>query len=200
MKHKGLIISIVIFFLLINTSYYWEGNIGFWAFPSFFGLIIFYLTLIILFLRQLYYTIKERFADKQRLFVVVLIFIALITTSLYPKGLINFEKFEGKDLLVAQGEGAANCMTTLKLKDNNKFTEKTICFGIFETKGSYELKGDTVFFSNVSLGRNEDEYYKFAIVNRNNLDDKQDNYMIRYKNYTDTIGYPIRIIETHLPK
>ena len=78
-----------------------------------------------------------------------------------PFGLINFDKIEGKDLLVAQREGAANCMTTLKLKENRNFVERSVCFGVDKTNGTYDLKNDTIWFSNISRGN---EFYKFGVI------------------------------------
>ena len=88
--------------------------------------------------------------------------VMLFIIFLKPNGIINFDRIRGKDLLIAQAEGAANCMTTFKLKNNNKFVERTICFGVTEISGTYYLKGDTIIFNSVKLNRYENEYYKFA--------------------------------------
>jgi hypothetical protein len=90
--------------------------------------------------------------------------IALTLTFLIPFGLINFDKLEGNNVLVAEKEGAANCMTTLKLKDDFTFRERSVCFGVTEIKGNFHIENDTIYFDNVSLGRHENEFYKFAVI------------------------------------
>jgi hypothetical protein len=79
-------------------------------------------------------------------------------------GLVDFDKLEGDELLVAEREGSANCMTVLKLKDDLSFRERNVCFGVTETTGTFHIQNDTIFFSNVNLGRHEGEFYKFAVI------------------------------------
>ena len=145
MKQKRLVISTLLLFLTVNTISLWDGKLGFLAFPFFLLLVVVYLILAVLVFRQLFFAISEKFKDKQRLGVIGALTIVLTLILLKPNGLIDFDKLQGKDLLVAEREGAANCMTTLKLKENNTFTERSVCFGVTEIKGNYELKGDTVF-------------------------------------------------------
>jgi hypothetical protein len=42
-------------------------------------------------------------------------------------------------VLIAQMEGAANCTTTLKLKKDNTFVERVICFGITDFCINYQF-------------------------------------------------------------
>lgn len=118
-----------------------------------------------------------------------------------PAGLIDFWKFEGNDILIAKREGAANCMTTFKLKENNKFTEKSVCFGMTEIKGDYKLKNDTIFFENVKLGRGEDEFYKFAIIRPSKFNNANSHFdLVRYKSLNDSIGHELWITKNDLYK
>jgi hypothetical protein len=146
MKGNGLIVATLTFFVLINTSYYWEGKLGILAFPIFFALFIFYIILAFAFLRQLIFLFKETFKDKRRIVITVGLFLVLLLTLFNPSGFIDFDRLAGRDLLVATGEGGGNCITTLKFKEDNKFIEKTFCFGVTEIKGSYEIRKDTIFF------------------------------------------------------
>jgi len=116
-------------------------------------------------------------------------------------GLIDFDKLEGNDVLVAEREGSANCLTTLKLKDNFTFRERIGCFGVTEIKGTFRVVQDTIYFDNVELGRNENEFYKFAVIKPT----KSNNSKIlgdlkRYKNTSDTIGHELWIIKNELQK
>jgi len=198
-KNKRLIITTIIFFLLVNTAYYWEGKLGLFAFPAFTLLAIVYAGLAIVLFRQIYFLIKEKFSVRQRLFRAGLLTIVLALVFYKPFGLIDFDKLEGADLLIAEREGSANCRTTFKLKVNNKFTEKTICFGITEIKGDYKLENDTIFFENVVAGRGENEVCKFAVIRPSifNKDGKHFD-LIRFKDLNDTTGYELWITKNDL--
>jgi len=103
-------------------------------------------------------------------------------------------------LLIAQREGAANCMTTLKLKEDNTFIERNVCFGVTETKGKYRLSGDTIYFENVSLGRHVKKFYQFAVIVDKEQEGKYSGDLVRYENYSDTTGIPLWISKNELKK
>lgn len=201
MKNKGLLITTIFFFLIVNTTYYWEGKLGLFAFPAFLILVIIFFRLGIALIRQIYFLVKEKFADKKRLINIGLLTLALTLTFLKPFGLIDFDKLEGDNVLIAEREGAANCMTTLKLKDNFTFSERSVCFGVTETKGNYHLQNDTIFFDNVSVGRHENEFYKFAVIepSKFNKDGKHFD-LTRYTSLTDTVGHELWITKNDLNK
>jgi hypothetical protein len=152
-------------------------------------------------LRQIYFSLREKFTNRQRLFLVGLLTIVLSLTAYKPFGLVDFDKFEGGDLLIAEREGAANCMTTLKLKDDLTFRERNVCFGVGEIKGSYHLQNDTIYFDKVQLGRHEDEFYEFAVVTSSkfNTDGKHFD-LKRFKNLSDTVGHELWITKNELIK
>ncbi|WP_423130153.1 hypothetical protein [Gaoshiqia sp. Z1-71] len=199
MKQKGLFITTILFFLIINTTYFWEGKLGFFAFPVLFLLVIVYLILVFLLLRQFFFAFREKFIEKQRLVIIGTLLGVLTVTLLKPNGLINFDKLQGKDLLVAEREGAANCMTTLKLKENNKFTERIVCFGVTELKGNYELKGDTIFFKYNGKFRHKNGYHKFGVIQK--FDTMRLKYLgdiVMYKSLSDTTGLDLWITKNEL--
>ncbi|MVZ65372.1 hypothetical protein GQF61_05855 [Sphingobacterium sp. DK4209] len=111
MKNKGLLLTIIIFFLIVNTTYYWEGKLGFFAFPAFLILVIIFLGLGVALTRQIYFLIKEKFTDKKRIIIIGLLTLVLLLTFKKPFGLIDFDKLEGGNVLIAKREGSANCMT-----------------------------------------------------------------------------------------
>jgi hypothetical protein len=122
-----------------------------------------------------------------------------VLTFFRPFGLVTFDNFERDDILVAEREGAANCMTTLKLKDDFTFIERNICFGVTETKGKYHLQNDTIYFNNVELGRHENEFYMFAVVKPSKFNKVGKHFdLIRYKNLKDTIGHELWITKNEL--
>ena len=201
MKNKGLIITTIIFFLLVNTTYYWEGKLGIFAMPAFLILFVVFVGLGVSMLRQLYFSCKEKFKDTPRILTIGILTTVLSLAFFKPFGLIDFDKFEGKDLFIAQREGAANCMTTFKLKENNKFTERSVCFGITEIKGNYKIKNDTIYFENVELGRKENEFYTFAVIKPSTFDKDNKHFdLVRYKDFNDTTGHELWVIKNDLDK
>ncbi|MEX6690090.1 hypothetical protein QTN47_21455 [Danxiaibacter flavus] len=201
MKNKRLIIIIVVFFLLLNTSYYWEGKLGLFAFPFFLLLAMAYLWLSIALLRQIYLTIKEKFKQRERFIVIGLLTTVLLLTFYKPSGLVDFDKLEGDDLLVAERTGSANCLTTLKLKDDFSFRERIGCFGVTEIEGTFRVIKDTIYFSNIQPGRYEDNFYKFAVIRPSSFDNpKILGELIRYKDITDTIGHELWITKNELQR
>jgi len=174
---------------------------GIFAMVTFLLLILYFLVLTVLLFSQTFFAIREKLKNRQRLFLIGLITVILGLSFFYPGGIINFDKFERDSLLIAQREGAANCMTTLKLRDDKTFTERNVCFGVTETTGTYNIKGDTIFFEEVSLGRHESDYYKFAVIkNRENKSEKYFGDIVRYKDYSDTTGIALWIVKNELTK
>jgi Ca2+/Na+ antiporter len=199
MKKKGLVIATILFFLLVNTTYYWESNLGIFSIFSMLLLLLYFIVLVILLLRQTFSAYKDKFADKQRNYLISLMTLFLALTFFFPGGLINFDKFAGDNILVAQREGAANCTTTLKLKNNNNFIQKSVCFGSTEIKGIYKIKGDTIFFDKISQGRDSHEFYEYGVIksNKDNAFNSQSSLDL-FKNSADTIGTTLPIIKNNL--
>jgi hypothetical protein len=186
---------------LVNTSYYWEGKLGLFAFPFFLLLAAVYLGLAFALLRQLYFLIKEKFIQKNRFLLIGLLTAVLLLTYFKPLGLFDFDKLEGNDVLVAEREGSANCLTTLKLKDNFTFRERIGCFGVSEIKGTFRVLKDTIYFDNIQLGRGESDFYKFAVIRQSKFDNSKIlGDLIRYKDLTDTVGHLLWITKNELSK
>lgn len=104
MKNKALIITTIIFFLIVNTKYYWEGKLGHFAFPAFLILALIYLGLGVALTRQIYLAQKEKLFDKHRLLLIGFLTIVLVLTFFKPFGIIDFDKLEAENVLVAQRE------------------------------------------------------------------------------------------------
>jgi hypothetical protein len=199
LKNKKLITTIIVFFIIVNTAYYWKGKLDFLTFPTFFVLFIVYVGLCIALIRENYFAFKDNFKDKKRILTIGLLIPVLALTFLKPFGFINFEEFEGKNILIAEREGVAGCKMTLKLKKNNDFTAKSICFGMTEIKGNYKLKNDTIYFENVELGRGEKEFYEFAIIEPLKFYTNNKHFvLLSYKSKNDTIGHRLKIILNEL--
>jgi len=157
----------LILFLIINTSYYWEGEFGIFAFPIFIILFILFFLLCIELIRQIYISIRDKFTEKRRNFLLTFMFITLTLIIIKPTGIINFEKLEGENLYFAQAEGAANCTSTLKLKKSNKFIYESICFGMERTKGNYIIEKNIIYFKNYDK---EEFQFVFGKINETTID------------------------------
>lgn len=201
LKNRGLLITTVIFFLTINTRYYWEGKLGHFAFPVFLILLVIYFILTITLVRQIYFAVKEKMADKPRLLLISILTFILVLTFIKPLGIINFNQFEDNAILISENEGAANCSIRLKLNDDFTFKERNVCFGITEISGKYHIKNDTIYFVDVELGIHENEFYKFAIIKASKFNkDRKHFELIRYKSFTDTVGHKLLITKNELNK
>jgi len=80
----------------------------------------------------------------QRLIYVGVILGLNFLSLAEPMGMIDWDKYEGKNLLVADREGTANCRTILKLKADNKFKYTSRCFGVDFHLGTYKFRNDTL--------------------------------------------------------
>jgi len=161
-KNKLLIISLVCF-IGVNTSYFWDtlSGILFMVLS-----LVFFVTMPVLFIllcRQIYIVIRDKFADKQRVYSVISVAILLALMVYRPSGIIDFEKMEGKSVLSAWRGGTAGCRYYLKLTAGHKYYAKQVCFGIERFEGTYTVHNDTIRFKPSSLIRNN-EYYDFGII------------------------------------
>lgn len=175
----------LVLFLLINTAHFWGGDFGIFAFPIFFLLFILFFLLLIELLRQIYISIRDKFGDKSRNYLLAFMTLCIILIIAKPTGIINFDKLEGENLYFAQSEGAANCTSTLKLKKSDKFIYESVCFGFDKTKGNYEIKKDSIFFRNFDKRKFQFEFGKI---------DKKGNNIILYRKKNDKNPYSIPII------
>ena len=198
LKNKSLIITTILLFLVVNLNHFWEGKLGILAFPVFIFLALVFLILAIIGIIQIGKSINEKFVNKTRNWTIGIMLIGLGLIFIKPGGIINFDRLEGENLFIAQREGAANCMIILKLKTNNKFKERSVCFGVSEVRGDYEIKNDTIFFSNVSVPRGDEEYYEYAIIQQSKYNDEKA--LFRYRNTADSTGNVLSITKNEILK
>lgn len=178
----------------MTTSYFWESQLGFLGFVVFLALIGFFLVLLVALFVQIMLSIKEKIQGKQRLILICYMTAVLVLTFFFPAGVIDFERFESNCVFIAGKESEANCTTTLKLRENNTFTEKIICFGISEKSGTYLLKNDTLFFKYNESDRNTENHYPFGVIRHQG----NEHFLVRYSNHSDTSGTLLRIVKNQL--
>ena len=73
MKQTRLIvISVLVFFVIVNSSYFWDGKPGLLTVPIFLLLFLIFFAVLI---RQISKSITEKFSNKERLLVMVILTI-----------------------------------------------------------------------------------------------------------------------------
>lgn len=191
MFKSRLVIVTLLLFLLINTSYFWEGMLGVFAMPLTLVFIITFLVLVFQVLRQIYLSIKERSRDKQRIYRIALVIVLLTLMILRPLGLINYRIFESENIFVAEREGVANCMTTLMLKESGRFKMRSVCFGVDEETGAYTFNKDTLKLNYASF-RGGNDGFKYGIL------DTAKKSLTLYRTAADTLPYPLFVRKNEL--
>jgi len=198
MKKYLLILVTISFFLIVNTNYYWEGKVGIATIPIFIALVAIFFILLIILIVQFVKGLNENFHNRNRIWTIVILLLSLILIFIKPYGWIDFDRLEGDDVLIAQREGAVNCMTTLKIKSNNIFREKDVCFGVSVTTGKYKIKNDTIYFLDVSIPKHKKDFYEYAIIKKSKFSDEDA--IFRYKNKNDSLGQELWIVKNKLKK
>lgn len=201
MKDKKLLISTIIFFLFITTSSLWEGELGIGIMLLAGILFLSFIILSISLICQIIYTITERFKNRNRNILILIMAILLALTVYRPRGLFDFNELNGKNILRAYNEGVANCTENLYLYENGKFRNTSICFGITTIHGEYKISGDSILFNR---GRSNNDYYQFAVY------DTTDTYILEvhkfayarlllYSTVNDTIpSYELYVIKNQI--
>ncbi len=155
---KNQIFLVIGFFLLVHTQYFLSPALGIFEIYFFLLFIALFIILNIMFVYHSIKSFKERFLYKQRNILLACLVIVISITFYKPTGLIDSEVLHGKNLLTAQTEGAANCLTELELKQDGIFIEHTFCFGTQRVSGKYTVRLDTIWFND------SPEYYKFGVL------------------------------------
>jgi hypothetical protein len=169
MKRRLVIVATVIFLLLINTSFWWQRNLGVAAMAIFVLLILYFIVLGFVLITYAWKSVEEGFADKQRIWVTVALVIVLGLTVLFPTGVINDEMFKSKVVLRAFREGVAGCGMSLTLRQDRSFSVTEVCFGFTETSGTYRMSNDSIFLKN---GPDQERVYRLALIIKENASNK----------------------------
>lgn len=194
MKKYSLIIVSLVLFILNNTTYFW-GRTGF-----FIGVFFVFITLIgfallaVLILFQCYFIYKEKFSKKIRLVNLLLLTFTFVYCSIFPN-IIDFDsRIYGRRIFYAFYEGSANCTVNLILREKNRFTKSSICFGITEEHGDYEIRNDSIFVTyDNTIGSNYKAYLGVIIKDSNKHKDLPDKVYL-YNN--DTLIRPLKLTVT----
>lgn len=193
MKSKKILIISIIFFFLVNTSYFIEKLSGLWDFLISIIIMLGFVVLGIILIGQLHKLFKEKLSDKFRIISTVVLVITLTLTYIFPMGIINYEDLQGEDLLIANIEGSANCQTVLKIKKNNKFIQSSLCFGIEKWSGTHQIIGDTIKLKYIDTIDLNNKFAYGLIKLTKNKEYIKIGKVFMFQSYKDTIGLPMNI-------
>ena len=146
MKYRWDLILIIGLFIAWFFKYYIDIILGKYGFIISFTAIFIWLFLC---LYTIFLILKYLIADTdvKPNVKILLIIIPLLMISLFsPNGLVNWEKLEPKNLLIARYEGTVNCQTYIKIRANNALKVSSYCFGTEHLWGKYSIINDTIFF------------------------------------------------------
>jgi hypothetical protein len=197
MKNNRLIIATLLLFLLLNTTYFWEGYAGVLLLPVALLMFIVFCFLVIAFLYHLGKGIRYRYTDKAWLMRLGVMAILLVLIILKPTGLINFHRYEGKTLFMAQREGVANCMTTFKIKPKQKFKFHSVCFSVTNVNGTYSVHNDTLFFDAADIQRVAEPFYQYAVIGESTFIPGREAIFL-YRDHNDIHPLELWIIENDI--
>jgi len=157
---KKILKAIVAYVIIWNSQYIWEYLPGIFDMIIIIMLLITIVILVIVGIYQLFKFFTEKPTINFRLLNIGLIMLISVLSYFKPLGLIDFEKYEGENIVYAMYEGVANCTTSIRLKSGNKFKKTSICFGKDHYWGKYEIVNDTIKFhyNRTSEENKEDDY------------------------------------------
>jgi hypothetical protein len=130
----------------------------------------------------------------QRLRFVGVILILNFISLAKPMGIIDWEKYESQNLLVADRIGTVNCKTIVKLKTDNKLKYINRCFGVDFHFGTYSFENDTLHFQ-LKRDLGYMDKLSFATLLKSEKDSSKYDRLILHENYDSKRKLTYRIRE-----
>lgn len=198
-KQNSFLITII-FSLIISTSYFWEGKLGLISFPVFFIIVASYLIFTFFLFRQVYFLFKENFTLKSRLINCSILTVVLILNFSKPytflKNYFLMDVFDIEPNIVLKGARffEVKHIETFKLTNNFNFKEKNREYGLSEVKGSYRIVNDTIYFENVTKGKQEDVIYEFGVIVEQEFYTENKYALKLFTSKNDTIGFGYALV------
>lgn len=179
---KTSLIVTVTFFFVFHTQDYWSEYTSIFFFILFIAMFGAFLFVLGTFFSELYHCIRESFKSTQRNVSLLITTLVIALTIYAPSGLVKYDWFTADDIIVAEREGAANCITSLHLKKNGTFLEVSVCFGSMRKDGVFKIKNDTIWFAS------NYDFYEFGTIGTNHLGNSHI-YLNLYESKQDTLPY-----------
>lgn len=98
---------------------------------------------------------------------------------------------------MAYREGVANCTTSISLKANGKFYERSMCFGVDKTNGVYSIAHDTVYFAVVNP-KLKPSRFQFGVIKKTPYKNNVEEQLLLYGSAMDSVGTLFNIRYNHL--
>ena len=196
MRTKHLYIIVIIFFLLVQTEYYWGNNLGWFAIIWFFAMQALLVVFCGILVYQLFKLATERPFTGKRLLAIFLLSFVLLSTYLRPWGLIEFEKYETPPVLKAKAKGGGGCNNVLRLYNDSSFIDDSRCFGTERTRGKWRYSNDTIYFYEIRPGTLQETYFEFAIIKETG--DNRHQYLRRYQDRNDPHGRRMNVLHNDI--
>lgn len=89
---------------------------------------------------------------------------------------------------------ASKKIETIKLKNNFTFKEKNREYGLSEVKGLYRIVNDTIYFENVTKGKQEDVIYEFGVIVEQEFYTENKYALKLFTSNDDTIGFGYSLV------
>ena len=105
------------------------------------------IVLLVRLIKKVYRLIKGTDRTKQNVVECLVMAASLGLIVAYPSGIVRFPNVGAPIKLKAFHEAAGGCGNTLYLREDGSFVERSVCFGIFDRKGTYRISHDTIYFS-----------------------------------------------------
>ncbi|MBP5457992.1 MAG: hypothetical protein J6Y37_16005 [Paludibacteraceae bacterium] len=151
MKPSQTLILTILLLLAVNTQFLWKERMQVFfplAFLIYSLLLICVMALFACFVRKVYPLIKGTDRSKQNVIECIVMAATLCLIVAYPMGIVRGPQEEVMPIkFKAYHEGGGGCGTTLYFREDGSFVDRSVCFGIKETKGSYRISNDTIYFS-----------------------------------------------------
>ncbi len=183
-KYRFVITAAICFFLIVNTQYYWEDYLGFIDMFVLLGLVIAFLCFCVSWIYHAAMAIAEKGRNKNRIIVIGLLPVVLISAYFFPSGLTGYDRVGEQTNFEAGRKGVASCHQYLKLTPGHKYRYLQICFGKSEKSGSYYTTKDTIHFQSNIGERGID--YEFGVI--------KDKELFLYETKKDTTWRDLLII------
>ena len=171
MKLSKTLIFAIILFVVVNTQFLWEGELGFLTFLIDFILFVCVVVLFVLFVKKGYKLVREKVRNRRDVVVLFVLFVKrgyklvrekvrnrrdvvelvaifgiLCIIAVWPYGIIQRTDIESPAIMKASRRGVAGSSYALYLKEDGTFRDRQICFGVYDETGTYRISNDTIYF------------------------------------------------------
>ena len=195
-KNYGVLITSILLFLAVNTSYFWACRLGIIQLVVLLLIMGIFSILVLLSIWQWRLTHKEGYGNRTLNRCLGLTVLLLVLTAAFPSGLIDYERWESEPLFEARAVGGGNCTTILELREKGTFRDITYCFGISTYLGRYHISHDTIYFTEVRKPMLGKDYFNYALIKHQNGTDNGT--LFRYYNTDNLKGSRLKIKKNEL--